>query len=378
MIFAINNNIQFMKKTLGILAAIVVIIIAIVVGQNVNKQDTNNLKVGVIAPLSGDFAGLGENVVKGIQTAKAVYEQKTGDKIEVIVENDSADAAKGLSAYKKLTETDKVGGLINVFTSTMDAIYEPTKAAGYPIMMEFFQANNVADDHVFQITPGNDGTWDKYAAYIKKSGIDDSNFVLVHSKDAAQESFAKAFEGFYEGKITDFTASSDKNGLRTDAAKIAALKPTAILFIMTPDNGAIMTKELVPLLSSNTKLFYDLQIVTGLQFYKDQLGGDLSKINGATSIALEGEPNQEFRDAYHKLYNNEEPGFLVDFGYDTFLVYLESYDKDNAKWTKNLKEVNQKGASGQIRFDKVGVRIPDLGVKKVTDGQLKTVDRLPL
>jgi branched-chain amino acid transport system substrate-binding protein len=375
--FSINNNYQFMKKTLGIVAAVLVIIIAVLVANSANKPDTDNLKVGVIAPLSGDFAGVGENVVKGIQTAKIVYEEKTGNKIEVIVENDAADAAKGLSAYKKLTETNGINGLINVFTSTMDAIYEPTKAAGYPIMMEFFQANNVADDHVFQMTPGNDGTWDKYAAYIKKSGVDDSNFVLVHSKDAAQESFAKAFEGFYDGKITDFTASSDRNGLRTDAAKIAALKPTVILFIMTPENGAIMTKELAPLLSPDTKLFYDLQIVTGLQFYKDQLGGDLSKINGATSIALEGEPNQEFIDAYHKLYNNEEPGFLADFGYDTFLVYLESYDKDNGKWTENLKEVNRKGASGQIRFDQVGVRIPDLGVKRVENGQLVTVDRLP-
>ncbi len=320
---------------------------------------------------------MGENVVKGIRTAQAVYEKKTGIKTELFVEDDGATASKGVSAYKKLTEVNGVDGLINVFTSTMDAIYAPTKAAGYPIMMEFFQANNVADDHVFQMTPGNDGTWDKYAAYIKKSGYDDSRFVLVHSKDAAQDSFAKAFTSFYDGKVTEFIASSDRNNLRTDAAKVAALKPTMILFIMTPENGAVLTKELQPLLSKTTQLFYDLQIITGTSFYKDQLGGDLSKINGAISISLEGESNQEFLDAYHKLYNNEEPGFLADFGYDTFLVYMQAYDTDNAKWTANLKAVSRKGASGQIRFDKNGIRIPDLAVKKVVNGTLQTFDRLP-
>lgn len=366
-----------MKKTLALVAAVIIIIAVIVVGNQSKRPETDNLKIGVIAPLSGDFAGVGENVVKGIKTAQAVHEEKTGDKVEVLVENDSADPAKGLGAYQKLTKTDGINGLINVFTTTMDAIYEPTKEAGYPVMMEFFQANNVADDHVFQMTPGNDGTWDKYAIYVKNAGFDDSNFILVHPQDAAQASFAKTFESFYDGKITDFVTSSDRNGLRADAAKIAALKPTMVLFMMGPENGAILTKELLPLLPAGTQLLYDVQLVTGLSFYHDQLGGDLSKINGAMNIALEGEPNEEFLTAFKKLYPNEEPGFLADFGYDTFMVYLENYDTDNVKWTENLKKVSKQGASGQVKFDAKGIRIPDLAVKKVVDGKLVTVDRLP-
>lgn len=363
-----------MKKIIPIVVIIAVVIIVLVGGKDTS---TNNLKIGVIMPLSGGFAGIGENLVNGIKTAQAVYYEKTGNKVEVLVENDEDDAGKGLSALKKLTQIDKVDGLINGLTNTMDSIYEPTKANGYPVMMEAFQANNVADDHVFQMTPGNDGTWDKYAAYIKKAGFDDSSFVVVHSKDAAQDSFAKTFIAAYDGKVTNFTASSEKIGLRTDAAKIAALKPTLILFILTPENGAIITKELIPLLPKTTQLAYDLQITTGMSFYLEQLGGDLSKINGAISIALEGEPNQEFIDAYRKANSGKEPGFLSDFGYDTFMVYLENYDADNAKWIANLKKVDRQGASGKIRFDKNGIRIPDMAVKKVVDGKLQSFDRLP-
>ncbi len=370
-----------MQKLWKYVAVIVIIIVAVTLSRS-NKQDTNNLKIGVIAPLAGDFAGVGENIVKGIKAAQATYEEKTGNKIELVVENDSADAAKGLSAYKKLTEIDHIDGLINTFTSTMDSIYDLTKQAGYPIMMEAFQANNVADDHVFQMTPGNAHTWDRYARYIMSSDFDQSKVVLVHSADAAQDSFAKAFMAEYKNPTTEVVASSDRNGLRTDAAKIAALKPTMVIVLMTPENGAVLTKELLPLIDPKTQLAYDLQLYTGSSFYQDQLGGDLSKINGAISIMLEGDLNssayKDFVTAYQKLYPNETPGFLADYGYDTFLVYLNAYDKENAQWTKNIKETDMKGASGDIKFDENGITFPSFVIKKVIDGKAQTLSRLPL
>ncbi len=368
-----------MTKTNKIIASVVVLALVIIgVKYAVTQNDSGTDKIftiGVIAPLTGDYSAIGENVVKGIKTAESVYEQKTGKKVIIIAEDDGADAAKGLSAYKKLTQSDHINGLINTFTSTMDSIYAPAKAAGYPVMMEAFQANNVADDYVFQMTPGNDAVWPKYADYIKNSDYDLSNFVLVHSQDAAQDSFAKSFATIYGRKTTSYTTSSHKNDLRVDAAKIIAMKPTTILFFMTPENGAILTKETLPILSSSTRLIYDIQLVTGTSVYQKILG-DLSKINGAITLSPEGEKNQEFIDAYHKLYPNENPGFLADFGYDTYMVYMKSYDKNDSKWIANLKTTNTIGASGQIKFDENGIRLPDLVIKKVIGGQLENVTRL--
>ena len=364
---------------------VIFLVIAVILGGLYfanKKSDTNGLKIGVIAPLTGDFGGVGENVVKGIKTAQAVYEQKTGNKVDIVVEDDSADATKGLSAYEKLTQTDHVNGLINTFTSTMDAIYPQVRQAGYPVMMEFFQANNVADDNVFQMTLGNENVWDRYAKYIDGAGYDESRVVIVHSVDAAQASFAQAFTAEYKKPVTDIVVSSDKNSLKDDAAKIAALKPTMIVFFMTPENGAILTKEVLPLISSSTQLVYDIQLYTGISYYKDQLGGDLSRINGAISLMFEGDPtspeNKEFVAAYEKLYPNEQPGFLADHGYDTFMTYVKTYSKDNATWIANLKATNTNGASGVIKFDHNGIRIPNLVVKKVIDGSSQTIARLPI
>ena len=365
-----NNKLKIIS---GI--AIVVVIIVIFAGNSTNKNN-EVIRIGVIAPLSGDFGAVGQNFVNGIKTAESVYEKETGKQVEIIIEDDGGEATKGLTAFNKLTQVDKVDGLINTFTSTMDAIYEPSKNLSYPVLMGFLQANNVADDHVFQITLGNDNVWDRYAKYLMEQDFDKSNLVIVHSKDAAQESFAKEFSKHYKGKTETIVASSEKTLLKSDATKIAGLKPSAIIFFMTPENGAIMTKELLPLIEKETQLIYDVQIHTGMNYYKDILG-DLNKINGAISIIPEGEPNQEFIKTYKEVIGTD-PGFTSDFGYDAMMVYLEAQDTSKDTWIKNLKKTNFAGASGTIKFDNNGIVFPNLTIKVVENGEMKVVNRLPL
>jgi branched-chain amino acid transport system substrate-binding protein len=371
-----------MNKSKIIWAVIaVVLIVLVIISVSPKKPETSELKIGAIMSLTGDFGAVGENTLKGIKVAQEVYKEKTGNQVEIIVEDDGGQGADGLSAYRKLTTQDQVEGLINFFTTTMDSIYEPAQTASFPVMMVAFQANNVADDYVFQMTQGNNNVWDRFSAYLKGAEFNESKVAVVHSIDAAQDSFAKAFIKEYGKPATSVAVSSDKNALRTDAAKIAALKPTMVVFIMTPENGAILTKELLPLISTSTQLIYDIQLTTGTKFYQDQLG-DLSKINGAVALAMEGDLNsaayKEFYNAFKKMYPGEEPGFLADYGYDTFMTYLNAYDSDEAKWISNLKKTNTDGASGKVIFDKNGIRIPPLVIKTVTDGQLQTISRLPL
>lgn len=363
------------KIIIGIIVVIIIVVLAIKFSSGPKRDEASILKIGVISSLSGDYAAVGENMVKGIKTAEAVYEQGGGKKVDLVVEDDGGDGVKGMAAFQKLSQIDHVEGLINFFTTTMDSIYVPAKSAGYPVMMLAFQANNVADDYVFQMTPGNDAVWPKYVKYIKSQDYDLKNPVFVYSKAAAQESFAKSFSTLFGATNTLYAVTSSKEQLRSDAAKIVALKPTTIVFFMTPDDGALLTKEILPIKATSTRLIYDIQLVTGTGNYKNILG-DLSKINGAITLSPEGERDQAFIDAYHKLYPGEEPGFLADFGYDTFMTYMNAYDKDNAKWIANLRTVNTKGASGQIKFDKDGIRLPDLVIKKVTNGELVNISRL--
>jgi ABC-type branched-subunit amino acid transport system substrate-binding protein len=359
----------------GIAIVVIAIFITMGVRYGQSPHESGHLKIGYIASLTGDYGAIGENTVKGIKVAEMVYEKQNGKKVDLIIEDDGGDGVKGLSAFNKLTQANHVDGMINFFTTTMDTIYAPAKVQGYPVMMVAFQANNIADDFVFQMTPSNDDVWPKFVKLVKNGEYDLSNVALVYSKAAAQESFVKSFALTYGDKATQFSISSGGKNFRSDAAKIAAFKPTTVVFFMTPDDGALLTKTLLPLLDKSTKLIYDIQLVTGTANYKKILGG-LSSIEGAMTLSPEGERSQEFIDAYHELYPNEEPGFLADFGYDTFMVYMESYDTDNSKWISNLRSYSGKGPSGQIRFNDKGIRVPDMVVKKVINGELVTTGRL--
>lgn len=63
------------------------------------------MKVGLIAPLSGFLADYGEEMKKGILSVDA------GD-IEIIIEDDQCEPNKAVSAFKKLSEIDKVSVII--------------------------------------------------------------------------------------------------------------------------------------------------------------------------------------------------------------------------------------------------------------------------
>jgi branched-chain amino acid transport system substrate-binding protein len=81
---------------------------------------SNNIRVGGIAPLSGAVAVYGVECKNGIDLAIAEINAAggiNGQKIEFICEDDEGDAAKSVSAYKKLITKDKTRIIIGSLTS---------------------------------------------------------------------------------------------------------------------------------------------------------------------------------------------------------------------------------------------------------------------
>lgn len=85
-------------------AILIVIILAFLLVDK--KTDSQQVKVGVLAPLSGIVADYGEQVKKGIQSVG------TSTKVQFIFEDDQCDPKFAVSAFKKLIELDKVDYMI--------------------------------------------------------------------------------------------------------------------------------------------------------------------------------------------------------------------------------------------------------------------------
>ena len=78
------------------------------------------IKIGGIAPLSGGVAVYGVECKNGIDLAVADINAAggiNGQQVEFICEDDEGDAAKSVSAYKKLITKDKTRLIIGSLTS---------------------------------------------------------------------------------------------------------------------------------------------------------------------------------------------------------------------------------------------------------------------
>jgi branched-chain amino acid transport system substrate-binding protein len=130
-----------MKKALWTVLGVVVAVSFIMVSPSASfAQAKGPIKIGYISPLSGGMAANGKDMLTGIQLyLEEIGYQVAGRKIELLVEDDEANPATGLTKTRKLVEKDGVhimtGGLM-ASTAYALAPYIDSKEIPmtYPIM----------------------------------------------------------------------------------------------------------------------------------------------------------------------------------------------------------------------------------------------------
>ena len=94
------------------------------------KQNNNIVKIGVIIPLTGEYADYGKNIQYALTIAKdEISKEKNKYHYELLYEDDQADPKMAVSAIKKLISVNHVKFIIGGFTSS-------SSVAIYPIAEE--------------------------------------------------------------------------------------------------------------------------------------------------------------------------------------------------------------------------------------------------
>jgi ABC-type branched-subunit amino acid transport system substrate-binding protein len=282
------------------------------------------------------------------------------------IEDDGFSGGKGVSAYQKLVNVDKIDGLINVSTPTIDSIYETVTKAGLPVIQGGEQGRVPADDNVFGIYPDSIASERDYGVYMKNKGISHMN--LVYTNIDAMIRFVAAFKEGFQGSTTDFMIDASEKDFRTHALKVTASNADAIGLFIFPQQGAQFMKEYLKLAKKKTPIFFDTNFVSGSTDYQ-RIMGDLTVLDGATVGAMKLDTADSFKTAYKTRFG-ADPGFLADIGYDAFNLLVQSHDSDNTKWISNIKKVTFPGVSGRISFSITGNRTPETLIKTIQAGKL--------
>lgn len=342
-------------------------------------QAKENIKLGLIVPLTGDVKTFGESAKNGFQIALEEYARTGKYQITTVIVDDRNDATEGINGALKLITQDKVYGLIGPLTSKVaipvSEIAEKNKVpmvTGTATNPKVTVHDNKRKPYVFRtcfIDPFQGRVAANFAAKELKAktaavlydvGNDYSKGLADFFKTTFEKSKGKivGFESYQKDDV-DFSALITKVGLK---------KPEVIFIPDYYNKVALIAKQVREKGLKSVLMGGD--------------GWDSSELikTGGTAIVggyftnhyspeRKDQVAETFIDRYKQKFGHL-PDTFAALGYDATMIYLQSLDKSRKAAPEEIMKVltglkNYKGVTGTINFDRNGDAIKSAVILKV-------------
>lgn len=133
-------------------------ILLFIISFGCEKKEFNEIKIGSILPLTGDYADLGQSCERGIELATEQLNQKGGvygnKKLRVLYEDSRGKTTDAISALNKLVTVDKVPAIIGELASTITLALAPiAEKQGIVLLSPTSSAPKLSDagDYIFRV-----------------------------------------------------------------------------------------------------------------------------------------------------------------------------------------------------------------------------------
>ena len=222
-----------MKRIL--LTALLLIIFIVSCGEK-KSADSNVIKIGVIAPLTGNYAQYGTAVKDGVELKVNEINKAggiNGKKIELIIADSKGDVQESVNAFKKMVSQDKVSVVSGeVVSATSQAISGLAQQAKVPLISATATSLDVTKgkDFVFRTTFTDPYQGIATAKYAKTKGVK-SIAILTNSSNDYSVGIANAFkeQAKKDGiTITEEKYTNDDKDFKAILTKVKGQNPQAI------------------------------------------------------------------------------------------------------------------------------------------------------
>jgi branched-chain amino acid transport system substrate-binding protein len=347
-----------------IVGVIIIVVLFLFLNQ---KNDSQSVRVGVILPLSGQYAMFGEGLKNAIELEKSNSDLDSQKRVQIFYEDDKYEAKTAVSAYKKLKDFDKVDVVVVLSAPSIEAL-RPLVAQDGTIMFTLGESLFHEKDTVFQLMPAGDLIFPKLG---EKASTLYKNIAVVHSNSSLFQLNSDLFKKGLSSSTTqsDFTISS-QDDIRTAVTKVLVKNPDAVTVMLPVENGIQFLKELKKQMGSKKiSVVCDANIQYAIDQYVKAVGENM--FDGCISSTL---PNT-FADWFLKQYKdkyNSDPIITADYAYDSIGIIKSLTEKyPLSKWTDVLSNSNYQysGASGIIKFNPDGTRVGGADLYKFESGK---------
>jgi branched-chain amino acid transport system substrate-binding protein len=370
------------KSTKIILGIIVAIIIIVGIWYGASKKPIapttkEPIKIGVLAPLTGEAASYGQNALAGITLAVNEINEKggiNGRKVEVVVEDDKCASADGVNAMNKLVNIDKVIGIVGLVCSSAAGPALPiAQNNGVPVVIVEASAPYLTKigDYIFRVFPSD--------AFAGKAGADfifnklgKKKAAVVYVKNDYGEGLKDAFEARFKelggGIVYEAGVLQDQRDFRTEIAKIKESKAEALYFPVYPANAVSALKQI-------KEMNLEIPVVGS-----DSLDGEEVVKSGYADGAIYTIPKVDIPEDFKQKIKSL-PGFeniqiitAAPIAYDAAEVMFLAIEKagvDRQAIKEALKKTSYHGISNPlIEFDENGdIKNPIYEIKIIKDKQ---------
>ena len=350
-------------------------------------QDVQVVKIGHVAPMSGQQASYGKDNDNGVRMAIEDLNSQNvtigGKKVrfEIQTEDDAADPKQGTAAAQKLCDA-KVNGVVGHLNSgtTIPAskvynecgIPHVTGAATNPTLTK------PGYKTTYRII-ANDNALGAGLAFYAADGLKLKKVAIIDDRTAYGQGVAEVFKKTAQSKGMQVVDEQFTNDKATDfMAILTAVKsknPDAIFYGGMHPQAAPMLRQMEQLGMTNVKYFGGdgictqeiIQLVQGAKTLNNVVcaegGASLAKMPGG--------------EAWKKRYDTKYPGqFQVysPYTYDATMVLVDAMKRANSAdpkvYTPKLAETNYKGVTANIRFEPNGeLKNPAMTLYVYRDGK---------
>jgi branched-chain amino acid transport system substrate-binding protein len=278
---------------------------------NVNKNQA--IKIGIIAPLSGDYAAIGEELKKGVDLAVDQLKLK-GKDISVVYEDDQFDPKSTVSAANKLITIEKVDFAVVFSIEEAKPIISIFNEHKVPLVLLWDSSNFLRDSGPYIFSNGFSVEMNgQKMADFAYDNLKLRKVAVVYHIDEWSKIIYKSFEDQFKkngGEIV-FTDSvqvgtSDFNVM---LLKIKSLKPDGIYFPLIPFDSISFIKQA-------KQLGIKTSMLSGDALIQDVIDG---AGNSAENIYFTNvySDNSDLSNLYKTKYGKESGGFpFVATGFD--------------------------------------------------------------
>ncbi|MBI3250616.1 MAG: ABC transporter substrate-binding protein [Candidatus Andersenbacteria bacterium] len=357
------------KWIIGIIAAVILVIVGIALfDRSPDQAEAGLIKIGVVAPLTGDTAFLGE----GVREAMLLAKEQLGDteyQYELIFEDDQLDPKMTASATNKLIDIDGVDVLVS-FSSGSGNVVAPIAERNEIVHLGIASDPNVANgfyNFIHWTPPAEEAR--VFVEELEKRNISRLGMIVPNQQGAVAvaDAVKERLEGTDIEIVNEQTINAGDTDFRTAVNKAKDGNPEIyLLFAFTPE---------LEILGRQMKEAGITTPLTSIEAFELTEERDLFEGYWYVNAA---EPTNEFNQAFNsRTGKNQTLG--APNAYDIFnLVVSVTEDepqrptpKDIAEGLKDVENFN--GALGNLSVGENDIILSPAAVRIIQNGQPVTI-----